>query len=126
MQAIDLFATGRTRKEVAEALGVDLTTVRSWFKDHVWKSELEERRAEKLQEYQDVFFRMVPMALNVFGRIGNGEHISIAERQSASEILKSAGIIRNLPPPEPELPDETVEICLGGVPMVKPPPKVKP
>lgn len=98
LKAIDLFVNGdengkviSTQKELADAVGVDVSTVCKWFKDKTFVEKTRKRQSSQDDETKFAFKRYAPAALRCLLREMN-EASSARDRITAAiAILNRAG-----------------------------------
>ncbi len=90
--ALDLFATGKTVTQVAEALGVSRQTVSKWLNhNRDFREALRERRREQWQQWQSRLLALVPEALDTVATLLK-DGAPQERRWAAQYILQAAGL----------------------------------
>lgn len=90
--ALDLFATGKTVTQVAEALGVSRQTASKWLNhNREFREALRERRREQWQQWQARLLALVPEALDTVATLLK-DGTPQQRRWAAQYILQAAGL----------------------------------
>jgi hypothetical protein len=86
--AIDLLILGTSDKEVAEAMGVNRTTIWEWRTAHpIFMATLERRRAEVWRQPQERLRSLMSKAVENIGQA-----VASADLKASIEVLKAVGM----------------------------------
>lgn len=85
--AMDILLTGGSHREAAEAAGVARTTVTEWVNHRdLFRSELERRRYERVEEVNDRVYSLVTRSLGV-----------VEEYLDSGDLRAALGLLRLVP-----------------------------
>jgi hypothetical protein len=103
LNAVDLLVTGKSDREVAEAVGVSRQTVCGWrLYDPYFQAELNKRRKEVWGASLDKLRSLLPKALEVVERELEGGNNSLSAALKVLQMVNIAGLTRDVGSADPE------------------------
>src|SRR5215207_9575776 len=103
LNAVDLLVTGKSDREVAEAVGVSRQTVCGWrLYDPYFQAELNKRRKEVWGASLDKLRSLLPKALEVVERELEGGDNSLGAALKVLQMANIAGLTRDVGSADPE------------------------